>query len=124
LAPLAEDPRRLIRDAILEVANPFRCQLAWVGPVPFQGRARGRLEERRRVTISKLTKAMRTDARTTEEPMVPKPRPPRSDPLVRKSPIVAPNGRVSTKAIQNNRTREIDVKYVTTSTTPSTPRET
>jgi len=52
-----------------------------------------------------------TAANTADEPMVPKSNPPFSWGLVRKSPKVAPNGRVSTNATQNNSTEEILVKY-------------
>ncbi len=38
---------------------------------------------------------------TSDDPIVPKPRPPLSCALVRKSPAVAPKGRVRTNAIQN-----------------------
>ena len=43
----------------------------------------------------------RIDARMKEEPIVPNPRPPIAFGFVRRSPIVAPNGRVRTNAIQN-----------------------
>lgn len=48
--------------------------------------------------------------RIIDEPIVPKLRPPFSIGLVSKSPKVAPNGRVKTKANQNSITREIFVK--------------
>src|SRR5471030_1422405 len=58
-----------------------------------------------------------TAANTADEPMVPKSSPPFSWGLVRKSPRVAPNGRVSTNATQNNSTEEIWVKYLSATTT-------
>src|SRR5471030_2591129 len=56
-------------------------------------------------------------ANTSDEPTVPKSRPPFSWGLVRKSPNVAPNGRVSTNATQNSSTDEIFVKYLSKTTT-------
>ena len=47
---------------------------------------------------------------TTDEPIVPKFRPPLSTDLVNKSPKVAPNGRVKIKEIQNKTTLEVLVK--------------
>src|ERR1035437_3077255 len=58
-----------------------------------------------------ITNAARMIKRIKEEPLVPKSRPPFSFVFVRKSPKVAPNGRVKTNAIQNKRTVEIFVKY-------------
>ncbi|MNN94685.1 hypothetical protein D3C81_2133540 [compost metagenome] len=58
----------------------------------------------------------RIPASTSDEPTVPKSRPPFSWGLVRKSPSVAPNGRVSTNATQNNSTDEIFVKYLSSTT--------
>jgi hypothetical protein len=62
-----------------------------------------------------------TDVRTMDEPIVPKLSPPVSAGFVRKSPNVAPNGRVRTKAIQNSMTRSSRVPYAATTTRPSSP---
>src|SRR5579885_1531000 len=48
--------------------------------------------------------------RIAEEPTVPSPKPPCSWVLVRRSPTVAPKGRVNTKAAQNNVVFEIREK--------------
>ena len=50
------------------------------------------------------------EKRIREDPTVPKLSPPSAVDFVRKSPKVAPNGRVRTKAIQNNITLFIRVK--------------
>lgn len=62
------------------------------------------------------TKTTNKERRISDDPIVPKFNPPFSKGLVRKSPNVAPNGRVNTKAIQNNRTVEILVKYLAKTT--------
>ena len=51
---------------------------------------------------SKPIIAARITAKMIEEPYVPNPNPPRTGDFVNKSPKVAPNGRVKTKAIQNS----------------------
>ena len=58
---------------------------------------------RSRHIVYRMT-ATSTAARTADEPMVPNPSPPLSASLVRTSPIVAPKGRVSTKAAQKRPT--------------------
>ena len=50
------------------------------------------------VTIVNMTKKKSTANRTMEEPEVPNPSPPLSGVFVSRSPKVAPNGRVKTKA--------------------------
>ena len=45
-------------------------------------------------------------AKNSDAPIVPIPMPPTSCDFVRKSPNVAPNGLVNTKAIQNNKTED------------------
>ena len=52
----------------------------------------------------------RMNPRTKDEPIVPKLSPPFSVDLVSTSPMVAPNGRVRTNAIQNNKVLEILVE--------------
>ena len=49
------------------------------------------------------------EARTREEPVVPKSKPPFPCGFVKRSPNVAPKGRVKTNATQNKNTREIFV---------------
>ena len=56
-----------------------------------------------------------------EEPTVPKSSPPAFMGFVRKSPKVAPNGRVRTNAIQNNMTLLIRVRYTARITNPISP---
>ena len=58
-----------------------------------------------RCSIGSATSVASMVNNTSDEPTVPKPRPPFSSGLVSRSPKVAPNGRVSTKAIQNRMTR-------------------
>ncbi len=53
---------------------------------------------------------IRIPKRIADEPIVPKFNPPFSIGLVRKSPKVAPNGRVNTNANQNKMMRDIFVK--------------
>ena len=56
------------------------------------------------------TNAARIIKSIAEEPTVPKFKPPFASGFVSKSPKVAPNGRVKTKANQNNMIREMEVK--------------
>ena len=48
---------------------------------------------------------------TSDDPIVPNPRPPFAGTFVRRSQRVAPKGRVSTNAIQNSTTGDILVQY-------------
>jgi hypothetical protein len=52
----------------------------------------------------------RIAVRAADEPTVPRFNPPFSRGLLKKSPTVAPSGRVRTKAIQNSNVVEIRVK--------------
>ena len=56
-----------------------------------------------------MTSTTRIVASTSDEPIVPKSSPPFSSGFVSRSPNVAPKGRVSTNAIQNNVTRSMRV---------------
>lgn len=60
-------------------------------------------------------------ASTDDDPIVPNPNPPLSGVFVKRSPKVAPKGRVNTNAIQNNNTRLIGVKYAASATSPIIP---
>ena len=61
------------------------------------------------------------DARMSDVPIVPNPRPPCTFVFVRRSPIVAPNGRVRTNANQNKRVLEMVEKKVAKTTSASNP---
>jgi hypothetical protein len=60
--------------------------------------------------MSKIIKITRIPKSIADEPIVPKLSPPLTIGLVSKSPKVAPNGRVKTKANQNKMMCEILVK--------------
>lgn len=62
----------------------------------------------RRIVIAISTTEIASS--TSVDPIVPNPRPPIAGVFVRRSPMVAPKGRVSTKAAQNNVVRESGVK--------------
>lgn len=69
----------------------------------------------------KIISKVRIENRIIDEPTVPKLSPPFSVVLVNKSPNVAPNGRVKTKASQNNNTVEIFEKYFAITTKVNKP---
>jgi hypothetical protein len=62
------------------------------------------------LTIEITTKIAKITKRNKEDPTVPKLRPPFSVGFIKKSPKVAPNGRVKTNEDQNKITLEIVVK--------------
>src|SRR3954466_2700289 len=72
-------------------------------------------------TVAYVTSINKIKNKINEEPFVPKPSPPFSVLFVRRSPNVAPKGRVSTNAIQNKNILEIFVKYTATTMSASKP---
>jgi hypothetical protein len=64
-----------------------------------------------------MTRTASKPARIADDPTVPNPSPPWAGDLVRRSPKVAPNGRVRTNATQNRKTLSARVRQVM-STTP------